>query len=121
MHVLLQCAQNIFCDRLVTYPTGRYPYPGPARAGDNSVWMMANPNWASINIHLGEVRAIIKLVAIGLRLLFSHFRHVLILWDYKICMVHVSFPVKLVVQVTYVLTCTYSICTQSLFLLDTEH
>ena len=33
--------------------SGRYPYPGPWQ--DNAVWMMGNPNWATINMHLGEV------------------------------------------------------------------
>ena len=32
--------------------TGRQPYPGSYR--DNAVWMMGNPNWATINLHLGE-------------------------------------------------------------------
>ncbi len=32
--------------------TGRYPFPGPAQ--DNAVWLMGNPNWATINIHLGQ-------------------------------------------------------------------
>ena len=32
--------------------TGRYKYPGPFQ--DNAVWQMGNPNWASINIHLGQ-------------------------------------------------------------------
>ncbi|XP_019862650.1 PREDICTED: uncharacterized protein LOC109591341 [Amphimedon queenslandica] len=32
--------------------TGRHPYPGPYT--DNAVWMMGNPNWATINMHLGE-------------------------------------------------------------------
>ena len=31
--------------------TGRYPYPGPAQ--DNAVWMMANPNWASLALWRG--------------------------------------------------------------------
>ena len=35
--------------------SGRFPYPGPA-SSDNAVWMMANPNWGTINLHLGEVR-----------------------------------------------------------------
>ena len=33
--------------------TGRFPYPGPP--SDNAVWMLANPNWGTINLHLGEV------------------------------------------------------------------
>ena len=36
--------------------TGRYPYPGPPALGhdaDNSVWMMANPNWASLSLRRG--------------------------------------------------------------------
>ena len=32
--------------------TGRYPYPGPSQ--DNAIWLMGNPNWATINIHLKE-------------------------------------------------------------------
>ncbi len=41
--------------------------------------MMANPNWASINIHLGEVRAIINLVATcrAAPIIPTSFRHVL--------------------------------------------
>ncbi len=72
-----------FVTRLVTYPTGRYPYPGPTGAIDNSVWMMANPNWASINIHLGEVRAIINLVATcrAAPIITTSFRHVLGLYE----------------------------------------
>ena len=37
---------------------GRYPYPGNESymfGSDNSVWMMGNPNWATITTHLGEV------------------------------------------------------------------
>ena len=33
--------------------SGRFPYPGPDT--DNAVWMMGNPNWGTINLHLGEV------------------------------------------------------------------
>ena len=33
--------------------SGRFPYPGPS--SDNAVWMMGNPNWGTINLHLGEV------------------------------------------------------------------
>ena len=32
--------------------TGRYPYPGPSQ--DNAIWLMGNPNWATINIHLKQ-------------------------------------------------------------------
>ncbi len=32
--------------------TGRYPYPGPPQ--DNAVWLMGNPNWATISLHLGQ-------------------------------------------------------------------
>ncbi|CAH1781975.1 unnamed protein product [Owenia fusiformis] len=32
--------------------TGRYPYPGPSQ--DNAIWMMGNPNWATISIHNGQ-------------------------------------------------------------------
>ena len=35
--------------------TGRYPYPGPAQ--DNAVWMMANPNWASLALWRGVAAA----------------------------------------------------------------
>jgi len=34
--------------------TGRYPYPGPWT--DNAVWMMANPNWATLNIQLATTQ-----------------------------------------------------------------
>jgi len=30
--------------------TGRYPYPGPPQ--DNAIWMLGNPNWATLNLHL---------------------------------------------------------------------
>ena len=33
--------------------TGRYPYPGPNprnHDADNSVWMMGNPNWATLSL-----------------------------------------------------------------------
>ena len=36
--------------------TGRYPYPGPnprGHDGDNSVWMMANANWATLSLWRG--------------------------------------------------------------------
>ena len=36
--------------------TGRYPYPGPdplRHDADNSVWMMANPNWATLSLWRG--------------------------------------------------------------------
>ena len=32
--------------------TGRYPYPGKPQ--DNAIWLMGNPNWATINIHLKQ-------------------------------------------------------------------
>ena len=35
--------------------TGRYPYPGPVQ--DNAVWMMANPNWASLALWRGVAAA----------------------------------------------------------------
>ena len=47
-----KCIQKIILSWLCTYP-GRFPYPGPD--SDNAVWMMGNPNWASISLHLGEV------------------------------------------------------------------
>ena len=34
-------------------PPGRYALSG--KTSDNAVWMMGNPNWATINMHLGEV------------------------------------------------------------------
>lgn len=37
--------------------TGRYPYPGNKShldGTDNSIWMMGNPNWATVATHLGE-------------------------------------------------------------------
>ena len=48
----MKCVQKIILSWLCTYP-GRFPYPGPD--SDNAVWMMGNPNWASISLHLGEV------------------------------------------------------------------
>lgn len=39
--------------QLFLLPLGRQPYPGDFR--DNAVWMMGNPNWATINMHLGQV------------------------------------------------------------------
>ena len=33
--------------------TGRYPYPGPSprhAPADNSIWMMSNPNWATLSL-----------------------------------------------------------------------
>jgi non-lysosomal glucosylceramidase len=36
--------------------TGRHPYPGPNPRGndaDNSVWMMANPNWSTLSLWRG--------------------------------------------------------------------
>ena len=38
---------------IFTVPPGRHPYPGPYQ--DNAIWMMGNPNWATITMHLGEV------------------------------------------------------------------
>ena len=34
--------------------SGRTP-PTSDPAIDNAVWMMGNPNWGTINLHLGEV------------------------------------------------------------------
>ncbi len=48
------CAAEISLSFLCVNNTGRYPEVGPD--SDNSLWMMGNPNWGSISLHLGEVR-----------------------------------------------------------------
>ncbi len=45
------------CTILCVPTSGRYPsFPGPPNCADNEIWLMGNPNWATINIHLNEVR-----------------------------------------------------------------
>ena len=38
-----------------SFSLGRYTKV-PIPWSDNAIWMMGNPNWASIQLHLGEVR-----------------------------------------------------------------
>ena len=46
------CSIGTLCHNYIVY-LGRTP--SRSHAADNAVWMMGNPNWGTINLHLGEV------------------------------------------------------------------